>query len=786
MQKICLIILTLFLSTLIIVNDASATQIQIVTDNGNVFPVQNTASNSTGNTNGSGGNGTGNGNGVGAQIVTVKPLGIVVAGTTNNVGTPFSLIPYNRVTSATFAAGFQNGDNVQKLSIPQINAQYTFSNDQLQQAYTVPQNILSIASTTVLAGSGSATSSSNGITFSGPESMMATLLDNGLSSTVIDGTGLGGGGSAFFGTLVDSTLVPTSYDGGTHGYTMWTSTPSQISSSSSIVQIPGNCYWIPWNGYYCDQTQYVETVPVNKYVSSQNNAYATFSWNYYVAPTWSCWGYGRGRHCGYSGGVSDSGTIQATINGYQSGNFYYIASLTLISTTDSYISSNPSFTLYDKSPFDPSTMTPIYTTDFESQVNFIPSKQYYLIVQPSASGTTMKASTYDPSTALYFKASGLPPGVPYQVLQNGIVGVSGVTDNGGTISLSAGQIAAGGQTSISGELDIYPNSPAYVGTIGTAVYDTVNNQVFNIPSGITQIYTPFAYIRIPISSTVNISNIVVNGISSTSLPYLTKSYVSGSSIMIPFVPGLKIITFNLNGIQVTLNLNTIQASTGFAIISPGTQTITQYKTDGSGASVEANTGGESVSIAPKDGTMYALVSATVSADVSFSASASYNYVQNPPTMIYSVYDYTRGLFVPSTCPTFNGCQIYLPSPTGATSGPLSLYVDTYVNGKLANSQIVYSNTLPQITQSSSISNYVFSQSSAVSMHYQPSTTTQLVQVNVHAGDLVEFNLRASVGANGNPITVPSSGSDMFTTSNQISIGTASVNLSSGSVLTGMS
>ena len=36
-------------------------------------------------------------------------------------------------------------------------------------------------------------------------------------------------------------------------------------------------------------------------------------------------------------------------------------------------------------------------------------------------------------------------------------------------------MVAGGQ-SLSGELDIYPNSPTYVGNIGTAVYDSVNSK----------------------------------------------------------------------------------------------------------------------------------------------------------------------------------------------------------------------------------------------------------------------------------------------------------------------
>jgi hypothetical protein len=74
----------------------------------------------------------------------------------------------------------------------------------------------------------------------------------------------------------------------------------------------------------------------------------------------------------------------------------------------------------------------------------------------------------------------------------------------------------------------------------------------------------------------------------------------------------------------------------------------------------------------------------------------------------------------------------------------------------------------------------------MSMHYASSSASGLVQTQVHAGDLVEFYLRAHVDAYADPISVPRGMFGVFTTTSQSSVGSATINLSSGSILTGIS
>ena len=786
-MQIVLLAVTIFLCT-IIINDAFATQIQIVTDNGNVFTVQRTTNSTI--LNGTGG-GSGNGLGTGAQIITIKPQGTVIAGTDNVVGQSYSLVPYNKVTSGTFAAGFQKNDNVVKLVVPKMNSQCIYSGGVLIPNPTLQSNTLAPVATNVLAGSGSTTTSSSGITFTGAGGTI-TVKANGVGSSVVEGTGITGGGLVVFGTPIDPSVSIIAYDQ-THGPGIFTS--STISSSTYGITIHDPPYWsgdtrsgrMVYPSH--TETHYTVTVPVNKYVSSSSNAFATFYWSYYVP------GHTISQ-CSWRGGcryydvpaVSDGGTVPAMVHGYQSGNNYYVQSLTY-DTTDSLVTSNPKFTLYDKSPFDPTT-SKTYTSDFTSQINFSPTP-YWFIVQPTSGGTTIKTSTYDPATQLFLQVTGLPANVPYQILENGIIGLQGITGSDGSLRLSAAQMVAGGQ-SLSGELDIYPNSPTYVGNIGTAVYDSVNNIVFNISSGTPLLYTPFAYVLIPMPAASNISNVLVNSGTTISLPYLSKSYVPGSSMMVPIIPGLKTISFNINGSPITINLSTVMASTGISIVTPGTSSNSAYSTTGSSVKVSADTGGEAVAIAPKDGTMYALVSSQVSADTSFTTSATYNYQSTQTQYIYGVYDYKIGRYVPSTCPQWQfqeyGCtdNTNILASTSAHAGPLTVYVDTYVNGVLTDSQIVYHNTQPQILQSTTVNNYYVGGPSAMSMHYASSSASGLIQVPVHAGDLVEFYLRAHVDAYADPISVPSGMFGVFTTTSQSSVGSATINLSSGSILTGIS
>lgn len=760
----------------LIFNSAFAYQIQVVTDSGNVFTIQHPLA--QGNGTGSG-NGNGTGNGINAQIVTIHPQGTILAGVDNVIGNPSSLRPYNKVTSGTFAAGFQTSDQVLKMYIPKINSQYVYTNGILQNNAAPLSNILSPISVTYFPtfSGGSETTSINGLTFAGAGSMTDVLLSSGMTSSVITGSGVTNGGMVFVGSKIDPTVSITDYDGGTHGYT--------IFSSSAGISVSGS---------------YTITIPVNKYVSSVNNAYAQYYWS-----------YSNRVYCGYQvscGGnqyyyPTDVGPATAVIKGYQSGNYYYVTSLSY-TTTDSfaanyfpyrsypyYTGSNyhPYFVLFDKSPF--ISASPSFTSDFQQQFNFISNLNYDLIVKAVSGGTTVTATTYDPNTQLFFKVTNLPPNRPFQILQNGVVGVQGITSPSGIISLSASQIEAGGQSSISGELDLYTNSPVFNSNIGTAIFDTVNNQIFNIPASSQQIYTPFAYVALQNPSATRIQNLIENSTSLVSVPYLSGTYNAGTTVMIPIIPGLKSFSYSSNGTKIIVSLASLPNNVGMSIITPGSYSNSAYNTNGSPMQISADTGGESSAIATKSGTMYALINSQVSADTAYTTSTTYNYQQTATQYIYQVYNPSTGWYNSAPCPQIqfqtNGCTDKLTyASSSAHAGPLSVYADIYVNGVMTDSQIIYYNQNPTIQQTSSVNNWTLSGSNAMAMHYPTSSATGLVQVPVHAGDLVEFYLRAHVDAYGDPISVQSGQYGVFTTTNQLCTASTTININNGSILTGMS
>ncbi|MGI0102313.1 MAG: hypothetical protein ACREA7_06935 [Nitrosotalea sp.] len=190
MQKSSLMIMLLVASTMIF-SDASATQIQIVTDLGNVFTVQKTSpSNSTSNdavNNAISGAGLG----TAARIQTVQPQGTLVYGS-GYVGTTSPIQPYVSIPQGTnFAALIQNNDNSVSLPMPEFYSTYHYTNGQLVQE-AGPANILSFTDTKTLSGNLSPTLGSNGIRVSANPSGNIVMKMNSLAGrqVILRGTAL--------------------------------------------------------------------------------------------------------------------------------------------------------------------------------------------------------------------------------------------------------------------------------------------------------------------------------------------------------------------------------------------------------------------------------------------------------------------------------------------------------------------------------------------------------------------------------------------------------------------
>ncbi len=729
MQKLALLFLALMAST--VSNDAFATQIQIVTDLGNVFTVQKTLpSNGTNN-----GSVLGAGLGTAARIQTVQPQGTLVYGS-GYLGTTSPIQPYVPIPSGTdFAALIQNNDSSVSLSMPQFYSTYDYSNGQLVQQ-AGPPNILSFTDTKLLSGNVSPTVDSDNVQISASPSGTMVLKMNSLAGrqAILRGTIPGGDNLQYVlsDPSVDLTKLPY---GTTNGWQL-ANAPASFSYSNYYPSYSSTCGYVhpypryPWYHYWaCWQyqsgsypTSMSASVPLDFTVSNQNGLVAQVSATY--ANT--CY-----RHSGVKGWGGywsytcySTATYPASISGYQTSNGFHVTGISYSSSNYNGVSapSNASFVVYDKTPY---TQLLNFGSNFEQTYTFPnDNRQLYLIsTQPNAGTITASAQQYDPSTFSYLKINGLPPNTPYELVKDGMMGAAGLTPSDGSpVMFDVSQI--GFQTkdqSPGGTLVLFPNSLWYRGTITSLVMDTVNKNSFNY-DGPSQIHIPFAFIRVPIPTNMAISNISIDDTlgDTIQVPYLSGQYESGTALLIPTLSSMKDVGFSANDTPMKIAIDDVIGDTGVTVLSGDSASDSHYSLT-TAVSADAGVDGDATVIATHDGTLNGIISLTVSANA--------NYYSGTST--------------------------------------LTVYVKTYVNGNLVGTKTLYTSQ-PPVGYSSQSSGSIELQRNMYSGNYylqsQPFNydidtynvsnlpISGTVTVQAHTGDIVEFETYAGEDAKSALVT----------------------------------
>ncbi|MDE2590948.1 MAG: hypothetical protein KGL95_14930, partial [Patescibacteria group bacterium] len=440
MQKFSLVMLLLVTSSMVF-NDAFATQIQIVTDLGNVFTVQKTSlSNGT-----NGSSIAGAGLGTVARIQTVQPQGTLVYGS-GYIGTTTPIQPYVSIPQGTnFAALIQNNDNSVSLPMPEFYATYDYINGRLVQE-PGPANILSFTDTKMLSGNLSPTLSTNGIQITGNPSGTMVLKLNSLAGRQVVLRGTIPSGDNLQYVLADSSIDLTNmpYDG-TNGWHLAT-TPTSFSYSGYYPTYSWTCGYVhpypryPWYYYWtCWQyqsgsypTAVSASAPLDFTVSSQTGLVAQLSATYAHTCSYHYGGKGWGGYRSYT--CYSTVTYPASISGYQTANGFHV---TGVSYTDSNYNgvttglSSGTFVIYDKTPY---SQLLNLASNFEQTYTFPnDNRQLYLIsTQPNANTIIASAQPYDPNTFSYLKIKGVPPNIPYEIVKNNMVGVTGLSPSDGS------------------------------------------------------------------------------------------------------------------------------------------------------------------------------------------------------------------------------------------------------------------------------------------------------------------------------------------------------------------
>ncbi len=767
MQKLALLLLALMVST--IVNDAFATQIQIVTDLGNVFTAQKMSSylNNTRNDIISGA-----GLGTAARIQTVQPQGTLVYGS-GYIGTTTPIQPYVLIPQGTnFAALIQNNDSSVSLSMPEFYSTYDYTNGQLVQQ-AGPANILSFTNTKILGGNVSPTLDSSDLQISGTGTIVMKMNSLAARQVILRDTIPSGDNLQYVlsNPSVDLTKLPY---GVTNGWTL-ASPPASFSYSNYRATYSWTCGYVhpypryPWYHYWACweyQSGSVPTttsasVPLDFTVPNQNNLAAQ------VSITWA-------STCSYT--CYFTANYPASISGYQTANGFHV---TGISYTDSNYNgigkiSSASFVVYDKTPY---TQLLNFNSNFE-QVYTFPNdnRQLYLISdQPNSGVITASAQQYDPNTFSYLKINSLPQNTPYEIVKNGMAGVVGLTPpDGSPVIFDVSQIGFQTRDQLpGGSLVLYPNSLWYRGTITSLVLDTINKNSFNY-DGPSQIHIPFAFIRVPIPEKMAIDDVSIDDTMDDTIqvPYLPGQYESGTALLIPTLSSMKNVGFSANGTSMKIPMSDVMGDTGVTVLSGNSASDSHYSLT-TAVSADAGTGGDATIIATHDGTLNGIISLTVSANA--------NYYSGTSNLAVYVKTYVNGNLV--------GTKTLYTSqpPAGYSSNTVQSYMITSSITRYGQSYLTQTNPFPYSIDTYNISDL-------------PVSGT--VTVSAHAGDMIEFVIYADENAQSALITTTYSTSCDgwmgisantgkmtcytlgYTATNHLSEASSTVSLDEGYILTG--
>ncbi|MDC8438147.1 MAG: hypothetical protein LV468_04005, partial [Candidatus Nitrosotenuis sp.] len=351
-------------------------------------------------------------------------------------------------------------------------------------------------------------------------------------------------------------------------------------------------------------------------------------------------------------------------------------------------------------------------------------------------------SPFDSAADAYLKITDLPPNMPYEIVKDGLVAASGMSQYDGSISLLYHDVNIGGETP-SGIIRLFPESLKYRGPFSTVVFDNANRQTLRINTADDKVYVVHAYVQVPVVGNVTISDVYLD--SSLAIPYLSGNYTTGDKIKIPIIPGYHDLNMKINGIPTTTIISQVLGGTNLKVVEPSTSTITQYSDGDPIMSIESVAGSVSYVVATTEGTITAVLTATVSGD---SMIENYAYFGLPP-----------------------------PSPPApAPKDPLTAWVDIYKNGVLAETQQIYFNSNP-ISQN--LAGTAGSSSYVTDRYTYPQTVISgVVTTGVMPGDFVELYLYASIRADGSIPPVPPG----YVLHNYAGTGSATATIHSGSIM----
>ena len=658
------------------------------------------------------------GMGISSRIVTKEFSGKIIYGYGDS-GTEGSLKPYNPlVLPHDFAAQVLASDTPITIPITKFNSEYVYNEDlqSLQNVQNAAQNSLGYADVRTVGGTTAVALGSDGITISGNGYAIIRLNDYSSQSLVLEGY-VPDGSQLLLSPLEKKNLFTTQYDS-SRGFRIFDAAGSSFSTSqTSHSDI--TCSKGAWG-----------------YTNTYSSTY-TFSPQLDISTQWGIT-YGTLSPSASAPIASISGSKMILLS--QSGRTL-VPSAWCSGTAQPYSYSPAPVTVWDKDPIQWIDYDVEFSSEFQTAHTFSNGPSY-LVAKPNGNTITIRGMQFDPASSSYLKITNLPENIPYEILKDGMLAVSGMATEGGILDLLIGELNLSGDAP-SGTILLYPDSMRARSPFSTIVMDNVNSEMFHVPTIEDKVYVAHAYLQIPVIGDVTVTEMSLDG--SLALPYLDGNYTTGDHILVPIIPGYYNVGMKINGMLAVVRISDVLGGTGVKVVIPTSSTITRYGDSDIVPSISATAGSVSYVVATSSGTLTTSLTATISADSEIENHALFELA--PP--------------VP---------------PAPRPKDPLKAWVDVYKNGELYGQKQIYLNSIPESQNSggtNGLSSFVVDQYA-----YPQTVISGAVETSVNPGDFVEVYLHAEIAADGSAPPVPSG----YVTSRYWGQGHATVTIHGGSMI----
>ena len=226
-----------------------------------------------------------------------------------------------------------------------------------------------------------------------------------------------------------------------------------------------------------------------------------------------------------------------------------------------------------------------------------------------------------------FSVGGLPRNVPYVISDNDGNDVgAGVTSGSGSISKTLGSISRDMEPGDGGVLRLYPGAPHYDGYINVVSFDMRNGaRVDNFHgSNSTFAYVPVIYARLAFIADAQVDHVTLKSriLGDINMDHLAGSYLKTQALMVPILPGATALDLTINGFDLSVLISDLRVEEGPGFIiketnSHASNTRSNYVRASSASTSNA------FAIATSNGTMTADVTVWITGDASISLDTTY-------------------------------------------------------------------------------------------------------------------------------------------------------------------